>query len=383
MWRRCPAGNGLGAIAVVASGGVLAQAVNVAAMVALTRLRPLPEDYASWAVLDSRLDDDGWGGVEPSLRGCRRDHSGACGRGRRALDLVFCRSRWPEWGRSRCQSDRRGLASPAPGISCTSGGTAGLALVASTGVYQGCYAWCTREGWFRLMAASSIAQVVLTAIAQIWFGLSGSAGTSGLVSGSVAGTRGRDGTLRGSRPDAHPRRPSPERESRSPGSVIGRRRVPPVSDLHGSVFACSQPQGASCARAVQLDGARSSQVGLYAFSNRLVSIPLGLTGNAIRPIVFRRASVGDVRAVERLVMDVLHLLEKCTVPFVLLFLWQSLGHLSGCLRDCEMEQRLYIYAVVLVLARVPAASHQRIGSTAGCRRKTEARALAGDGKLLP
>ena len=67
--------------------------------------------------------------------------------------------------------------------------------------------------------------------------------------------------------------------------------------------------------------------------------------------------------------------KSAPVPFVLLFLWPSLGHLSGCLRNYEMGRHLYIYAVVLVLARVSCCFTPADLISAGCRRKTEARAL--------
>ena len=47
------------------------------------------------------------------------------------------------------------------------------------------------------------------------------------------------------------------------------------------------------------------------------------SATSIRPIVFQRAAVADGESVERLIMDVLHLLQKCVTPFLLLFLWRA------------------------------------------------------------
>jgi O-antigen/teichoic acid export membrane protein len=340
--RDVPSSNGLGAIAVVASGGVLAQTVNVAAMVFLTRLY-LPKDYALWAVLITLTT---MVGTVSSLR-----YEGAVviipGRADAAGLLWTC---------FFLSFATAGLATAALSIGPARLGIpgvgdflyewryAGLALVASTGVYQGCYAWCTREGWFRLMAASTVAQIVLTAFAQIWFGLTGGAGSSGLVSGSVVGQVGgtvllsaavlmqSDGPLRAGISLA-----------RVKSSTLAYRRFP----LYMVPYALVGNLRERLALVLFSSMAPAAQVGLYAFSNRLVSIPLGLSGNAIRPIVFRQASVGDAQSVERLVMDVLGLLEKCTVPFVLLFLWRAADIFQAAF-GTEWNGA-YIYAVALVL----------------------------------
>jgi len=87
--------------------------------------------------------------------------------------------------------------------------------------------------------------------------------------------------------------------------------------------------------------------GQYAFANRLVTIPLGLAGNAVRPIVFRHGVKAEPRSVERLIMDVLHLLQKCTVPFLILFLWRAsdLFHTAFGAK----WGGAYVYAVALLL----------------------------------
>jgi O-antigen/teichoic acid export membrane protein len=93
--------------------------------------------------------------------------------------------------------------------------------------------------------------------------------------------------------------------------------------------------------------APAAQVGQYAFANRLVNIPLGLAGNAVRPIVFRHGVEAEPRSVERLIMDVLHLLQKCTVPVLVLFLWRASDIFHAAFG--AKWGGAYVYAVALVL----------------------------------
>jgi len=317
--RAARSGNGLGAIAVVATGCVLAQAINAAAMVALTRLY-LPEHYAGWAVLITLA----------AMVGAL-----ACLRYELAIVVIPDRADAAGvfWSCLLLSLATGGLVTAALSAISQSGIWAGhlgilldgwryalVTLVISAGVYQACYAWCTREGWFTLMSFAGVMSVVFVAGAQIGVGLTTRAGTSGLVWGSVLGQIGASALLLAAvlMQPSGPLRAGVSLD-RLKSLMVAHHRFPIYMAPYSLVAGLRDRLALVLFSAM----APAAQVGQYAFSNRLVNMPLGLVGNAVRPIVFHNAAAADGESVERLIMDVLHLLQKCVMPFLLLFLWRA------------------------------------------------------------
>jgi O-antigen/teichoic acid export membrane protein len=91
--------------------------------------------------------------------------------------------------------------------------------------------------------------------------------------------------------------------------------------------------------------APAAQVGLYALAQRLASVPLGLAGSAVRPIVFRRAAADPPAEVEHLVISLLGLLHRCLIPVTIVLVWRAADIFRGAFDAGWAEG--YVFLVLL------------------------------------
>jgi O-antigen/teichoic acid export membrane protein len=316
---RPPVASSVGAIAVVASGGIAGQLVFVGATTVLTGLY-LPADYAWWAVLVALTTLVG------GVSGLRYES---------AIVIVPTRAEaanlyWMCLGLSvACAGAVFGVltiagpgAEKGPGVLALlhNHRTAVFVLVVTTGMYQAGAAWCNRESRFGALALASAANVTFTVLAQIGLAVAGHGGTTGLVAGSVTGQLATAALL-----GAVVLLPEGRPALRTVSLGLMRRlaaahRGFPLYMVPYAIVGGLRDRVTLLLFSVM---APAAQVGLYAFAHRLASVPLGLAGSAIRPVVFRRAAADAPDEVERLVSGLLDLLQRCLIPFAVVLAWRA------------------------------------------------------------
>ena len=193
-------------------------------------------------------------------------------------------------------------------------------LVIGRGIQSSCVSWCTRIQAFSLSAASQIALAFSANLCHIAFGLLGYQSATALILGSVIGQwtattlllllltcNGSLGSLR---------------KSSFRGAVraaIEYRNFPYYTVPYTIVGTLKE-------RAVLFLLATFSTatvVGYYAFSTRLITAPITLISNGIRPVVYQRAASSTSSGLQSLVDTVLNVLTIVCLPFLVLFLFHA------------------------------------------------------------
>lgn len=308
----------LGRIFTVGAGGALAQGINVLAIPVIARLYT-PESYGLWALVMSVVV------IVASVASLRYELAIVLATSEREATSLL----WVCWVTAAAMAVLATLAVAAGGSLLLGPATAAAVrewlpvvpiLIVSTGVYQACTSWFTRTQSFAVLAAAAILLALLTSAGQIGAALLGFPGASGLIYGNVAGQLGAAAVLVGVIALRHGRALVTGPSGPIIAGALRRYRNFP---LYMTPYALV---GILRQRIVLflLDafGARTD-VGYYAFSARLVNLPIGLASDGIRPVLFQRASVSERGAVEGPVVRLMLLVAGCSTPAFVLFVFHA------------------------------------------------------------
>ena len=187
----------------------------------------------------------------------------------------------------------------------------GSLLILTMGTFASCRAWCTRTGNFGLFATGGIMVSFCTALSQIGFGLAGLRSGEGLIYGSVLGQTLAALLLL----VLILKRDSSKLLSHlSLSTMIRMLSTYKNYPLYMTPYTFVVVARARITIFILNAFGSKTEIGQFAFAEKILNLPVGLINNALRPVLFQRASQSDVKSVETFINQVLELLTKIIPP---------------------------------------------------------------------
>ena len=193
-------------------------------------------------------------------------------------------------------------------------------LVVATGMIQTCQSWCTRKQKFQVLAASSVVLVLLTAIGQVGIALYGIRGASSLIAGTILGQTAAALFIFFAVLQMDGRNIVKSLSLPTMRAMMWQYRNYPFFMTPYTLVAILRE------RLVLLmlnSYAPKAQVGFYAFSSKIVNLPVGFISSTIRPVLFQKASVSKAADLSSFLVQLMSQLVYLVTPFWILFMFEA------------------------------------------------------------
>jgi O-antigen/teichoic acid export membrane protein len=191
-------------------------------------------------------------------------------------------------------------------------------LIGNLGIYAACSSWCIRTKRFSLLAGAGVVLSLFTAVAQITAGFVGSPSSSRLMLGTFLGQLSASVVL------AFLIFATEKKEVFSAVTwkgmlEVGKRyRSYPTYMTPYSILSVLQERFLIF---IMGSFGANKELGYYAFSSRMVNVPVGFFASAVRPVFFQKAASTHPRDLEWVLLRAIDFIIRVATPFWVFFLF--------------------------------------------------------------